>query len=543
MYYNKDNVVSQTEGQELNIVLGSGGNRIVGTMSMPGFLPITDDVRFSMESVVFGIETDRDLVSARQNEMDQCDSIRFYITDNGTRLSSDDAMRYELTEPVITGGTLEYSWMREEDGSYVFRPSGKTESVGTLTVTTSLEGLPTVLEQLGTMQLSKSVTVESLEKIAYAYEAVPGRSDGKTMTARQNELDACEPVFFYLTADGVRVGAKEASRYVVSEPVIEGGMFEYQWYFDEEQGCYVFQPAGETEDTGEMKISVACEELEAAGEISLTVLPKISYGITGHGGEDVVLQSALGSLAPITFYLTADGVRMTKEEVEALNLKCSSVFEDSVFFLWETGGRKAGIGRKVKIQEDGSVTYQPRGVSWFYGDVTVTLSIPGEAECQVSFTIGRNMWMYWIPLIALCVLLFLIWCIIGWIRQPKFHNQIMEIVVYTKFGVGIQESPRIKVMKHRVGLIPWKACRMRVGDMVFVAGANRKILVDKDCLRHRLAYAGKVRFMGRNASNMSRLLRMMEPTKRDIRLVRGMELYVADDKNSEAVTGYRLTSN
>ena len=98
-------------------------------------------------------------------------------------------------------------------------------------------------------------------------------------------------------------------------------------------------------------------------------------------------------------------------------------------------------------------------------------------------------------------------------------------------------------MKHRVGLIPWKACRMRVGDMVFVAGANRKILVDKDCLRHRLAYAGKVRFMGRNASNMSRLLRMMEPTKRDIRLVRGMELYVADDKNSEAVTGYRLTSN
>ena len=49
--------------------------------------------------------------------------------------------------------------------------------------------------------------------------------------------------------------------------------------------------------------------------------------------------------------------------------------------------------------------------------------------------------------------------------------------------------------------------------------------------------------MGRNAGNMNRLVRMMEPTKRDVRLVRGMELYVADDKSAEVVTGYRLTSN
>lgn len=84
---------------------------------------------------------------------------------------------------------------------------------------------------------------------------------------------------------------------------------------------------------------------------------------------------------------------------------------------------------------------------------------------------------------------------------------------------------------------------MRVGDLVFVAGPNRRILLDKDCVKNRLVYAGKVRFMGKSAGNMNRLLRLMQPTRRDIRMIRGMEVYVAADKNAEVVTGYRLTSN
>ena len=47
--------------------------------------------------------------------------------------------------------------------------------------------------------------------------------------------------------------------------------------------------------------------------------------------------------------------------------------------------------------------------------------------------------------------------------------------------------------------------------------------------------------MGRSAGNMKRLIRMMEPAKRDVRMVRGMELYVAPDKNAQALTGYRIT--
>ena len=34
---------------------------------------------------------------------------------------------------------------------------------------------------------------------------------------------------------------------------------------------------------------------------------------------------------------------------------------------------------------------------------------------------------------------------------------------------------------------------------------------------------------------------VQEPAKRDVRMVRGMELYVAPDKNAQALTGYRIT--
>ena len=187
------------------------------------------------------------------------------------------------------------------------------------------------------------------------------------------------------------------------------------------------------------------------------------------------------------------------------------------------------------------IRYQPRGLSWFYGTAEVTLEILEEASLSTSFFIEERSFLYWIPIGLAIALLCLLWCVIGWIRQPKFNNQIMEIVVYTKFGSAIQESPRIKVMKRRIGLIPYRACRMRVGDLVFVAAPGRKIVLDQASVRGRVVYSGKVRFMGKSAGNMKRLLRMMEPTKRDLRMVRGMELYVATDKNAESLVGYRIT--
>ena len=305
----------------------------------------------------------------------------------------------------------------------------------------------------------------------------------------------------------------------------------------------MFVPSGATEDTGIYTVWTGNEELETEGKTNLTVLPKIQYAIETENGQTQTGQRNLEKADPVVFYLTADGRRMGKEETEALNLSWSAWFEESGFFLWDTGERKAGFSKKITVSEDGRILCRLAGKSWFYGTARILLELPGEAQAEAVVVIEKDMRIYWFPIAAMAVLTALVWCVIGWIRQPKFGNQILEIVVYTKFGVGIQESPRIKVMKKRVGLIPWRACRMRIGDVVFTAGENGKIFLDKDCLRSRIVYSGKVRFMGRNAGNMARLLRMMEPTRRDIRLVRGMEVYVAEDKLAEAITGYRLTSN
>lgn len=241
-------------------------------------------------------------------------------------------------------------------------------------------------------------------------------------------------------------------------------------------------------------------------------------------------------MEPIKFQITADAETLDRAAIDALKTKPTLAVKmtDSSFFIWKTGEKRNGISGRWYIEDDGTCVYQPKGLSWFYGTGEVALTLSEEASCTAVFTIEERSFLYWIPIGFVLFSLFLLWCIIGWIRQPKFNNQIMEIVVYTKFGSAIQESPRIKVMKRRIGLIPYRACRMRVGDLVFIAAPGRKIVLDKDCVRGRVVYSGKVRFMGRSAGNMKRLLRMMEPAKRDVRMVRGMELYVAPDKNAQA---------
>ena len=531
-------VVSESASQGMTITLMGGENRIVGSMTVPGFLPYTADIRFDMDSVLYGVKADTDQVSARQNELDTCSPIRFSITGNGEALAKEDAMRYELTEPVIEGGTLAYDWTREEDGSYLFQPKGTTDSVGKLKVTTSVAGLPDALLQLQPMTLTASVSVEVFPKIEYALEAETDQD-----TVRQNQLDDCSPIRFYLTADGSRLSAEQAAAYELDEPRLEGIPIEYSWQFDAQEGCWIFQPRGTTEDTGMVRVHVSCPELEASGSAELQIIPKIHYELSADPGSIEASQTSLSEAQPVRVVLTADGKPVTVEEISKLGIIWDIRFESPYFFRWKTGARKAGFSEQVRLQEDGSFLLTLSGHSWFYGDAVIRVELPEEASCEIGLTVEKNLWMYWIPLIAACVLLFAVWCVIGWIRQPKFHNQIIEIVVYTKFGTAIQESPRIRVMKHRIGLIPWKACRMRVGDLVFVAGPNRRILLDKDCVKNRLVYAGKVRFMGKSAGNMNRLLRLMQPTRRDIRMIRGMEVYVAADKNAEVVTGYRLTSN
>ena len=431
-----------------------------------------------------------------------------------------------------TANTLVY----EVDGNEIAR-----SDTGELTITLQLGAgrISGQIQMPGFLPKTADERFTTKSKVVYRVE-----SDAADVSVRQNELDSCEEIRFYLTADGVKMSAEEAKNYQLSTPVLTGAEVEYEWYQDEESGEWIFKPKGETDSTGTLTVYVENEELEASGQAVIEVIPKIHYQIIQIGGQDAsVGQTALGRMEPISFQITADGVALNKKEIEALKtgLNLSVAFTNRSFFIWKTGDQDGGISGRWHIEEDGNCVYQPRGLSWFYGTGEVTLELPEEASCTAVFTIEERSFLYWIPIGFVLFSLFLLWCIIGWIRQPKFNNQIMEIVVYTKFGSAIQESPRIKVMKLRIGLIPYRACRMRVGDLVFIAAPGRKIVLDKDCVRGRVVYSGKVRFMGRSAGNMKRLLRMMEPAKRDVRMVRGMELYVAPDKNAQALTGYRIT--
>ena len=453
-----------------------------------------------------------------------------------------------ITAQAVESGTdtvVDSSFLEEGTANTLIYEVGGNEiarsDTGKLTITLQLgEGrISGQIQMPGFLPKTADKHFTTKSKVVYRVE-----SDAADVSVRQNELDSCEEIHFYLTADGVKMSADEAKNYPLSTPVLTGAKVEYEWYQDEDSGEWIFKPKGETDSTGTLTVYVENEELEASGQAVIDVIPRIHYQIIQIGGQDAhAAQTSLGQMEPIKFQITADAEALDKAAIDALKTKPALAVKmtDSSFFIWKTGEKRNGISGRWYIEDDGTCVYQPKGLSWFYGTGEVALTLSDEASCTAVFTIEERSFLYWIPIGFVLFSLFLLWCIIGWIRQPKFNNQIMEIVVYTKFGSAIQESPRIKVMKRRIGLIPYRACRMRVGDLVFIAAPGRKIVLDKDCVRGRVVYSGKVRFMGRSAGNMKRLLRMMEPAKRDVRMVRGMELYVAPDKNAQALTGYRIT--
>lgn len=479
---------------------------------------------------------------------------RLVVEYNGETVSAEKLAEIPEGETVtITAQAVESGTDTVVDSSFLEEGTANTliYEVGGNEIARSDTGKLTITLQLGEGRISGQIQMPGFlpktaderfttkSKVVYRVE-----SDAADVSVRQNELDSCEEIRFYLTADGVKMSADEAKNYPLSTPVLTGAEVEYEWYQDEDSGEWIFKPKGETDSTGTLTVYVENEELEASGQAVIDVIPRIHYQIIQIGGQDAhAAQTSLGQMEPIKFQITADAEVLDRAAIDELKTKPALAVKmtDSSFFIWKTGEKRNGISGRWYIEDDGTCVYQPKGLSWFYGTGEVALTLPEEASCTAVFTIEERSFLYWIPIGFVLFSLFLLWCIIGWIRQPKFNNQIMEIVVYTKFGSAIQESPRIKVMKRRIGLIPYRACRMRVGDLVFIAAPGRKIVLDKDCVRGRVVYSGKVRFMGRSAGNMKRLLRMMEPAKRDVRMVRGMELYVAPDKNAQALTGYRIT--
>ncbi len=130
------NEIARSDTGKLTITLQLGEGRISGQIQMPGFLPKTADKHFTTKSkVVYRVESDAADVSVRQNELDSCEEIHFYLTADGVKMSADEAKNYPLSTPVLTGAKVEYEWYQDEDsGEWIFKPKGETDSTGTLTV-------------------------------------------------------------------------------------------------------------------------------------------------------------------------------------------------------------------------------------------------------------------------------------------------------------------------------------------------------------------------------------------------------------------------
>ena len=85
---------------------------------MPGFLPKTADERFTTKSkVVYRVESDVADVSVRQNELDSCEEIRFYLTADGVKMSADETKNYPLS---IRWQPLSYIPPSLKDSEYLY---------------------------------------------------------------------------------------------------------------------------------------------------------------------------------------------------------------------------------------------------------------------------------------------------------------------------------------------------------------------------------------------------------------------------------------
>ena len=173
-------------------------------------------------------------------------------------------------------------------------------------------------------------------KVVYRVE-----SDAADVSVRQNELDSCEEIRFYLTADGVKMSADEAKNYPLSTPVLTGAEVEYEWYQDEDSGEWIFKPKGETDSTGTLTVYVENEELEASGQAVIDVIPRIHYQIIQIGGQDAhAAQTSLGQMEPIKFKITADAEALDRAAIDALKTKPTLAVKMTAHFLYGKQAKK-----------------------------------------------------------------------------------------------------------------------------------------------------------------------------------------------------------
>lgn len=153
----------------------------------------------------------------------------------------------------------------------------------------------------------------------------------------------------------------------------------------------------------------------------------------------------------IRFYLTNDGQRMTKEDIDkgGIRLKTEDIELENGGFGFSKGSFT------FRLNDDGSFTLVPNqtgplGAGWFNGfiktgdyHITVYPDRDNSVRTTAHFSINGSVWETIIPLIIIFIILVLLAYIIFLLVKPKFKTQLLTVETYrpdNDNSVGIYKS-------------------------------------------------------------------------------------------------------
>jgi len=192
----------------------------------------------------------------------------------------------------------------------------------------------------------------------------------------------------------------------------------------------------------------------------------------------------------VVFHVTNDGVPLTKEEVDNLNLKVTitavSCDDSNVTGFWHRFG-KMPVECKIRKNDDGSFSLIPKETVPFTafllkaGDYTVdvVLSADSTVTAQGQFTVVPRL-SDWGDLPFVLLFLLILAYIIHLILKPKFHGETVNYKLYKMLGNGrgVEQTSDWKKLRMMPSMFSiFRPSSIKFYDLKLVAQRDRVIIV------------------------------------------------------------------
>lgn len=387
--------------------------------------------------------------------------MRMTVTVNGTELSDYRDLRntmekdkvsisckvYEMgtdkeVDPSLLPPNTKFEILVNEAGTEVVREEGKDMKLAEY-----------ILKNVDTEMIAK-ITIDGFKPIEYYERFTPAKYVPKvvyTMTADFNngvksvKLDNIATnkdmaVQFTVYADGVPmtdpVAVQALGPTVVASPAGNTGNVSYS-----ADGKIVYTPTGAAvpsanADSFDVQVTCTLDKSITVADVSASATYTVLVALYEMFPMDVfgkiTCTEFYGNTVGAPFYITKDGTRMTKAEVEA---GASGLLNEAY----------AHLNARVEVAPDGTITIIPNDPqehkltfgswwfnwAWYFGlpkeDVVVTLShsygTVSSVIDVVNPTVSYLIWNVWAPLIVdLLIVAFIAWWIYCFFAKPRFRS-------------------------------------------------------------------------------------------------------------------------